>query len=174
MTEKKLLFGKDDIDDAVSSIAKKIGEDYGGGELMTVCVLKGAFVFMSDLIRKIEGVDISVDFVILSSYGSATTTSGEVKVLKDLDSPIEGKDVLIVEDIVDTGITLKFFKDQLLRRGPRSVKICALLDKKERREVDIELDYVGLSMQDGFVVGYGIDCDESYRNLPEIWVIVED
>lgn len=174
MAKKKLLFGKDDIHDAVSSVAEKISEDYRGGELMMVCVLKGAFVFMSDLIRMIEGVDIHVDFVVLSSYGSATTTSGEVKVLKDLDSPIEGRNVLIVEDIVDTGITLKFFKDQLLRRKPKSVKICALLDKKERREVEIELDYVGLSMQDGFVVGYGIDCDENYRNLPEIWVIVED
>ncbi|MBN1574801.1 MAG: hypoxanthine phosphoribosyltransferase [Deltaproteobacteria bacterium] len=174
MARKKLLFSKDDINDAVSSIAKRISKDYKGGRLMMVCVLKGAFVFMSDLIRMIEGVDIFVDFVILSSYGSATTTSGEIKVLKDLDSPIEGKDVLIIEDIVDTGITLKFFKDQLLRRRPKSVKICALLDKKSRREVEIELDYAGLSMQDGFVVGYGIDCDESYRNLPEIWVLMED
>ena len=174
MVNKKLLFGKDDIHDAVSSVAERISEDYRGGELMMVGVLKGAFVFMSDLIRMIKGVDIFVDFVVLSSYGSSTTTSGEVKVLKDLDSPIEGKNVLIVEDIVDTGITLKFFKDQLLRRRPKSVKICALLDKKERREVEIELDYVGLSMQDGFVVGYGIDCDESYRNLPEIWILEED
>ncbi len=174
MTEKKILFSKDDINSAVSRVAEKISEDYRGGELMMVCVLKGAFVFMSDLIRMIEGVDIFVDFVVLSSYGSSTTTSGEVKVLKDLHSPVEGKDVLVVEDIVDTGITLKFFKDQLLRRKPKSVKICALLDKKERREVEIELDYVGFSMQDGFVVGYGIDCDENYRNLPEIWVLKED
>jgi len=174
MTEKKILFSKDDINSAVSRVAERISEDYRGGELMMVCVLKGAFVFMSDLIRKIEGVDIFVDFVVLSSYGSSTTTSGEVKVLKDLHSPVEGKDVLVVEDIVDTGITLKFFKDQLSRRRPKSVKICALLDKKERREVEIELDYVGFSMQDGFVVGYGIDCDENYRNLPEIWVLEED
>lgn len=174
MVKKKILFSKDDIDNAVSSIAKRISEDYRGGKLMMIGVLKGAFIFMSDLIRMIDNVDIFVDFVVLSSYGSSTTTSGEIKVLKDLHNPVEGKDILIVEDIVDTGITLKFFKDQLLRRGPKSVKICALLDKKERREVEIDLDYVGISMQDGFVVGYGIDCDENYRNLPEIWVLEED
>lgn len=174
MTDKRILFTKEDIDRAVSKIAGRISKDYRGKKLIMIGVLKGAFVFMADLIRKIDGVDVSVDFVVLSSYGSSTKSSGEIKVVKDLYTPIEGKDVLIVEDIVDTGTTLKFFKDQLLSKGVGSVKICTLLDKKERRETDVELDYIGLSMENGFVVGYGIDCDENYRNLPEIWVLKED
>jgi hypoxanthine phosphoribosyltransferase len=174
LKKKEILFSKEEIDNAVENIARKVSEEYSGGELLIVGVLKGAFIFMSDLIRKVDGVDIIVDFVILRSYGSSTTSSGEVEVVKDLHGPVEGRDILVVEDIVDTGVTLKFFKDQLLRRGPKSVKICALLDKRARREVEIDVDYVGLLMDDGFVVGYGLDCDENYRNLPEIWVLEEE
>lgn len=128
---------------------------------------------MADLIRKLE-VEVTVDFVALASYGSGTSSSGEVKMLKDLSAPIEGKHVLVVEDIVDTGITLKYLKDILLRRRPKSLAICTLIDKKARREVEIEVDYVGLEMDDGFIMGYGIDCNEAYRNLPEIWVLDQD
>ncbi len=138
-----------------------------------VGILKGSFVFMADLIRKLE-VEVTVDFVALASYGSGTSSSGEVKMLKDLSAPIEGKHVLVVEDIVDTGITLKYLKDILLRRRPKSLAICTLIDKKARREVEIEVDYVGLEMDDGFIMGYGIDCNEAYRNLPEIWVLDQD
>ena len=171
--EKKILFGRKEIERAVSDLARVINKDYKGKKMLMVGILKGAFVFMSDLIRKLD-LDVSVDFVVLRSYGSGKTSSGEVEVIKDLDDPIEGKDVLIVEDIVDTGITLRYFRDLLLLRGPRSLKICALIDKKARREIEIEVDYVGLEMEDGFIVGYGIDCDERYRNLPEIWVLDDE
>ncbi len=138
-----------------------------------VGILKGSFVFMADLIRKID-LDVKVDFVVLGSYGSGTTSSGEVKMLKDLSIPIEGKDVLVVEDIVDTGVTLAYFMDILGRRRPKTLAICALIDKKARREVVIDVDYVGLEMEDGFIVGYGIDCNEEFRNLPDIWVMREE
>jgi hypoxanthine phosphoribosyltransferase len=170
---RKILFAKEEIEGAVSNLAAVINKDYENKKVLMVGILKGAFVFMSDLIRKLD-LDISVDFVVLRSYGSGTTSSGEVEMKKDLEGSIEGKDVLIVEDIVDTGITLRYLRDQLLLRGPKSLKICALLDKKARREVEIDVDYVGLEMTDGFVVGYGLDCDEKYRNLPEIWVLDEE
>lgn len=169
---RKILFDKEEIEWAVSNLAAMINKDYKNKKILVVGILKGAFVFMSDLLRNLD-LDVSVDFVALRSYGSGTTSSGEVEMIKDLDDPIEGKDVLIVEDIVDTGITLKYFRDQLLLRGPKSLKICALIDKKARREVEIDVEYVGLEMTDGFVVGYGLDCDERYRNLPEIWVLEE-
>lgn len=171
--EKKILFSQKEIEGVVSDLAATINKDYRGKKMLMVGILKGAFVFMSDLIRQLD-MDVSVDFVALRSYGSGKTSSGEVEVIKDLDDSIEGRDVLIVEDIVDTGITLRYFRDQLLLRGPKSLKICALIDKKARREVEIDVDYVGLEMEDGFVVGYGIDYDERYRNLPEIWVLDED
>ncbi len=171
--EKKILFDREEIERAVSDLAAVINEDYRGKKMLMVGILKGAFVFMSDLIRKLD-IDVSVDFVVLRSYGSGKTSSGEVEVIRDLDDPIEGKDVLIVEDIVDTGISLRYFRDQLLVRSPKSLKICALIDKKARREVEIDVDYVGLEMEDGFVVGYGIDYDERYRNLPDIWVLDEE
>ena len=170
---RKILFDKKEIERAVSNLAAMINRDYKNKKILVVGILKGAFVFMSDLIRRLD-LDVSVDFVALRSYGSGTTSSGEVEVIKDLDDSIEGKDVLIVEDIVDTGITLRYFRDQLLLRSPKSLKICTLVDKKARREVEIDVDYVGLEMEDGFVVGYGLDCDERYRNLPEIWVLDEE
>jgi hypoxanthine phosphoribosyltransferase len=127
---------------------------------------------MADLVRKLD-VDVELDFVVLRSYGASSTSSGEVEVIKDLEDPIDGRHVLIVEDIVDTGITLRYFRDQLVLRGPASVKICALIDKKARREVYIDVDYVGLEMQEGFVVGYGLDCNEFGRHFPDVWIIEE-
>jgi hypoxanthine phosphoribosyltransferase len=168
--EKRILFPKTDIDRTVSDLARRINEDYRGSPLVLVGILKGSFVFMADLVRKLD-LSVTVDFVALASYGSGTTTSGEVKMIKDLSAPIEGKHVLVVEDIVDTGITLKYLTDLLGRRRPRSLKICALIDKKARREVHIDVDYVGLEMEEGFIVGYGLDCNEEFRNLPEIWLI---
>jgi hypoxanthine phosphoribosyltransferase len=169
---RTVLFSREDIEEAIAKLARRINADYRGKPLILVGILKGSFVFLADLIRKLD-LDVTVDFVVLGSYGSGTTTSGEVKMVKDLSAPIEGKDVLVVEDIVDTGITLTYFMDILRRRKPRSLAICALIDKKARREVNIDVDYVGLEMENGFIVGYGIDCNEKLRNLPEIWVIRE-
>jgi hypoxanthine phosphoribosyltransferase len=167
---KTILFSQRVIEEAVSKLAERINADYRGRSVVMVGILKGSFVFLADLIRKLD-LDVTVDFVVLGSYGSGTTSSGEVKMLKDLSAPIEGKDVLVVEDIVDTGVTLTYFMDILRRRRPRTLAICALIDKKARRKVAVDVDYVGLEMGDGFIVGYGIDCNEAYRNLPEIWVI---
>jgi len=170
---KTILFSRETIRRVVLELGERINADYRGRPVVLVGILKGSFVFLADLVRTLT-LDVTVDFVVLGSYGAGTTASGEVKMLKDLSAPIEGKDVLVVEDIVDTGITLKYFTDILRRREPKSLAICALIDKKARREVDIDVDYVGLEMEDGFIVGYGIDCNEQYRNLPEIWVIRED
>ncbi len=170
---KTVLFSRQVIEEAVLRLAKQISADYKGRPVVLVGILKGSFVFLADLIRRLD-LDVTVDFVVLGSYGSGTTTSGEVKMLKDLSAPIEAKHVLVVEDIVDTGITLTYFMDILRRRRPGSLAICALIDKKARREVAIDVDYVGLEMEDGFIIGYGIDCNEKYRNLPEIWVIDQE
>ena len=134
-----------------------------------VCVLKGAFVFLADLARAIEG-DTTLDFIAVSSYGTSTRSSGQVQLLKDLDSTIEGRDVVIVEDIVDTGLTLQYLQDILRARSPRSLRTACLLSKPSRRKVDVKVDYVGFSIQDKFVVGYGLDYGEKYRNLPFIAV----
>jgi hypoxanthine phosphoribosyltransferase len=171
--KKTILFSRETIEKTVSGLAERINTDYRDRPVVLVGILKGSFVFLADLIRKLD-LDVTVDFVVLGSYGAGTTTSGEVKMLKDLSAPIEGKEVLVVEDIVDTGITLTYFMDILRRRRPKSLAICALIDKKARREVAIDVDYVGLEMEDGFIVGYGIDCNEQYRNLPEIWVVREE
>ena len=134
-----------------------------------VCVLKGAFVFLADLARAIEG-DTTLDFIAVSSYGTSTRSSGQVQLLKDLDSTIEGRAVVIVEDIVDTGLTLQYLQDILRARSPRSLRTACLLSKPSRRKVDVKVDYVGFSIQDKFVVGYGLDYGEKYRNLPFIAV----
>lgn len=170
---KTILFSQKVIEQAIERLARQINTDYRGRPVVLVGILKGSFVFLADLIRRLD-LDVTVDFVVLGSYGSGTTTSGEVKMLKDLSAPIEAKHVLVVEDIVDTGITLMYFMDILRRRRPSSLAICALIDKKARREVQIDVDYVGLEMDDGFIVGYGIDCNEKYRNLPDIWVIDQE
>jgi hypoxanthine phosphoribosyltransferase len=169
----KPLFTKEEIDSAVRDLALSIERDYVDEEIYFICLLKGSFMFMSDLIRCIKNPSI-VDFMRVSSYGNAMQSKGEIVITKDLEEDISGKNVVIVEDIIDSGLTLKSIKKMLLERNPKSLKICALLDKRARREVEIEGDYVGLTIEDGFVVGYGIDYAEQYRNLPEICVVEKD
>jgi hypoxanthine phosphoribosyltransferase len=165
-----LLLNRDQIESIVRSLAEQISKDYLGKELIIVCILKGAFMFLADLIRYLQ-IPVKIDFVRLASYGTGMKSTGFVEITKDIETPIEGKDVLIIEDIIDSGRTLQFLKERLSLSNPRSIKICALLDKKSRREVSIEADYLGQEVEDVFVVGYGIDYSESYRNLPEIYYI---
>lgn len=171
MLEK--LFSKQDIAKTVKKLARKIEKDFKGEEIIFVCLLKGSFMFTSDLVRCIRNPS-RIDFMRVSSYGSAMKTKGTVNVLKDMEEDVEGKNIIIVEDIIDSGLTLTHIKDMLRKRNPKSLKICALLDKRARREVEIEGDYVGFTIDDGFVVGYGIDYAEQYRNCPEICVVVEE
>ena len=147
-----------------------IAGDFPEEELVFVCVLKGSFMFTSDLVRHIPN-PVVVDFMRVSSYGNATTSSEKIRVTKDLETDIRGKNVVIIEDIIDSGRTLRKLRDMLLARNPRALKICALVDKRARRKVEIEGDYVGFTIDDGFIVGYGIDYAEKYRNLPEIFIL---
>ena len=165
----KVLYNKKTIFKRVTDLAQQISLVYPSGELILVGVLKGVFIFLADLVRALK-IPVHIDFVRLASYGASTHSSGKVKILKDLETSITGKDVIIVEDIIDTGLTLKFLKQELTKRRPRSLKICVLLDKKSRRKVEIWLDYVGITMEkDYFVVGYGLDFSEQYRHLSEIF-----
>jgi len=164
------LISREEIESIVKRLADQISKDYAGKELILICILKGAFMFLSDLIRHLR-IPVKIDFVRLSSYGSKMRSSGQVEITKDIEVSIEGKEVLIIEDIIDSGHTLKFLKDRLSLSRPNSVKVCALLDKKARREVSIEADYLGKAIEDVFVVGYGIDVEESYRHLPEIYYV---
>jgi hypoxanthine phosphoribosyltransferase len=166
----KKLFSKKDIEGAVKRLARSIEKDFHGEEILFICLLKGSFMFTSDLVRKIRNPS-RVDFMRVSSYGNATKSKGEIAVTKDLEEDIKGENVVIVEDIIDSGITLKSVSDMLKNRHPKNLKICALIDKRARREVNIEGDYVGFTIEDGFVVGYGIDYAEQYRNYPEIYVV---
>jgi hypoxanthine phosphoribosyltransferase len=161
---------REKIASIVKELADQISKDYGERELVLVCILKGAFMFLSDLIRFLP-IPVQVDFVRLASYGSGMKTSGRVEITKDIEIPIEGKDVLIIEDIIDSGRTLQFLKNRLSLLNPHSIKICALLDKKARREVEIKVDYIGKEVEDVFIVGYGIDFNEAYRHLPEIYYV---
>ena len=161
------MISEAEIAKKVEEIAKQIEIDYKGEPLLVVGILKGASVFVSDLIRKIN-LDVSIDFMSVSSYGNSTESSGTVKILKDLDIDIAGKNVLIVEDIIDSGLTLSNLVKELQIRNPKSLKLCTLLDKPERRKTDVHVDYVGFVIEDKFIVGYGIDWAENYRNLPYI------
>jgi hypoxanthine phosphoribosyltransferase len=160
-----------DIQARVAALAKQIRADYPEG-LHIIAVLKGAFIFMSDLVRNIEG-HVSLDFMALSSYAKGTTSSGEVRVMKDLDTTLDGKDVLIVEDIVDTGLTLTYLQEILRARNPRVLKTACLLSKPSRRKIDVSVEYIGFEIEDHFVIGYGLDYAEKYRNLPYIGVLKE-
>jgi len=171
MEEKlKLLFSKAQIEEVVTRLALQISRDYEGKRPLLIGVLKGAFVFLADLIRKLT-IPVEVDFVRLSSYGLGSESSGQVKFTKELETEIEGKDVIVVEDIIDTGLSLKVLIEVLKERKPKSLRVCCLLDKKFRRTVPLEVDYVGFEIEQGFVVGYGIDYAEKYRELPEIYVV---
>ena len=166
----KILVTREEIAAAVKKLGQQITKDYEGRDLMVVGILKGAIVFYSDLIREID-LPLRTDFMAVSSYGSATKSSGVVQLRKDLDRPIEGMDVLIVEDIVDSGMTLSYLKRVFANRGAASVRIATLLDKPARRRVDLKADYFCFVIPDEFVVGYGLDFDEKYRNLPDIGVL---
>ena len=170
---KELLLSEEQIQKRVAELGRQITEDYTGKEVVLVGVLKGAVVFFADLLRHIEG-NVSMDFISCSSYGSSTVSSGVVRILKDLDRPVEGKHVIVVEDIVDTGITLSYLLENLQSRKAASVRLCSLLNKPERRKVDVYVDYEGFVIPDEFVIGYGLDYDEKYRQLPYIGILKEE
>jgi hypoxanthine phosphoribosyltransferase len=163
----KVLLSHDSIQARIQEMGREIAKDYAGREPHLVGVLKGAFTFMGDLSRAID-LPMTLDFIAVSSYGAATKTSGEVRLVKDLDQGLEGRDLLVVEDIVDTGLTLNYLTNLLRARGPRSLKVATLLSKPSRRLVEIPVDYVGFTIDDHFVVGYGLDFNEKYRNLRDI------
>lgn len=166
----KVLLSEEELNRKVQELGQRISEDYRGKNLLMVSVLKGSVVFMADLMRAVT-IPCEIDFMSVSSYGSGTKTSGVVKIVKDLDINLAGRDLLIVEDILDSGMTLAYIKQMLLDRHPHSIRICTLLDKPERRQADIAADYKGFEVPDEFVVGYGLDYSEKYRNLPYIGVL---
>ncbi|GAV26231.1 hypoxanthine phosphoribosyltransferase [Carboxydothermus islandicus] len=166
----EILISEEEIRAKVKELGQQISRDYAGQDLLLVGILRGAMLFMSDLMREID-IPVNIDFMVVSSYGSGTTTSGEVRVLKDLDRGIEGRNVLLIEDIVDTGLTLNYLTKYLANRHPKSLKVCTLLNKPSRRRVEVKVDYNGFIIPDKFVVGYGLDYNEYYRNLPYIGVL---
>ena len=166
----KIMLSEQEVDEKIQEIGKKISEEYAGKQVHLVCVLKGGVFFMCELAKRIT-VPVSMDFMCVSSYGSETKSSGVVKIVKDLDEPLENKDVLIVEDIIDSGRTLSYLIEILKKRGPSSLKVCTLLDKPERRVVDVDVDYTCFNIPDEFVIGYGLDYDQRYRNLPYVGVL---
>lgn len=167
---ESILITRDAIAAKVAELGRRISDDYQGQDLLAICVLRGAIIFTADLLRHIT-VNVSLDSISVSSYGASTHTSGVVRFLKDLDESIEGRHILVIEDIIDTGLTLKYLTENLRSRGPKSLRICTLLDKPSRRQVDIHPDYVGFQIPDQFVVGYGLDFAERYRNLPDVGVL---
>ena len=171
MEEKiKVLVPEVDVDSKIAELGKKISEDYAGKKVHLICILKGGVFFMCELAKRIT-VPVSMDFMSVSSYGDGAASSGIVKIVKDLDETLEGKDVIIVEDIIDSGRTLYYLMDVLQKRKPNSMRLCTLLDKPERRVKDVKVDYVGFNIPDEFVVGYGLDYAQKYRNLPYIGVV---
>ena len=165
----KIILSEDQLSETVSRLGERISKDYEGKNLLMIGVLKGAVVFLADLMRKIT-IPCKIDFMTLSSYNGGTKSSGVVKITKDLDTPLEGYDVLIVEDILDSGMTLNYTLKLLKARNPKSIKVCTLLDKPSKRKVPIDVDYIGCEIPDEFIIGYGLDYDEKYRNLPFIGV----
>lgn len=166
----RVLLPEEELNERIQTLGREISRDYEGRQVHMICVLKGGSFFMCDLAKRIS-VPVSLDFMSVSSYGSGTKSGGVVKIVKDLDEPIKDKDVLVVEDIVDSGRTLSYLLEMLWARGPESLRLCTLLDKPERRVVDVDVDYTGFQIPDEFVVGYGLDYDQRYRNLPYIGVV---
>lgn len=166
----KVMIPEEEVDAKIRELAEKISKDYEGKQVHLVCILKGSVFFTCELAKRIT-VPVSMDFMSVSSYGDGTTSSGVVKIAKDLDESLEGKDVLVVEDIIDSGRTLSYLLEILKKRNPNSMKLCTLLDKPERRVMDVNVDYVGFNIPDEFVVGYGLDYAQKYRNLPYIGVV---
>lgn len=170
---REILIAEDVLQSKLAELGAKITEDYKDKDLLLVCVLKGAVIFVSDLMRKID-LPLDIDFMAISSYGTNTQSSGVVRILKDLNTSIENRHVLIVEDIIDSGLTLSYLVENLKSRGPASVEICTILDKPDRRAIDLEIKYTGFKVPDEFVVGYGLDYAEKYRNLPYIAILKEE
>lgn len=166
-TVGEVIITQEQINERAREIGEQITQDYRGEEVVLVCILRGAVLWMGDIMKNVA-LDTVIDFMAVSSYGASTKSSGVVKIIKDLDSDIEGKNVIIVEDIVDSGTTLNYLKHYLENRKTRSVRICTLLDKPAGRKVDLQADYVGFEVEDRFIVGYGLDFDQKYRNLPYI------
>ena len=166
----RVLLPEEEVNKRISEIGEQISKDYVGKQVHLVCVLKGGSFFMCELAKRIT-VPVSLDFMSVSSYGADTKSSGVVKIVKDLDEPLVGKDVIVIEDIVDSGRTLSYLLDMLQDRGPQSMRLCTLLDKPDRRVVDVKVDYTGFQIPDEFVVGYGLDYDQRYRNLPFIGIV---
>ncbi len=165
-----ILIPEDKVDERIAQLGEQISQDYEGRQVHLIGILKGSIFFICELAKRIT-VPVTMDFMSVSSYGAGTKSSGVVKLIKDLDEPIIGKDVLVVEDIIDSGRTLNYLLKNLSSRQPASIRLCTMLDKPERREVDVEVDYQGFSIPDEFVVGYGLDYDQRYRNLPYIGVL---
>lgn len=170
---KKTLVSEEEIISKVKELGKQITEDYQGKDLLLVGILKGAVIFMSELAKNID-LPIEMDFMAVSSYGKSSKSTGEVRIIKDLDFSVENKNLLIIEDIIDTGYTLSYLIDNLRKRGAKSVKVCTLLDKPDRRKADIYVDYLGFVVPDEFIVGYGLDYAEQYRNLPYVAALKEE
>lgn len=166
----RVLLSEEQVDARIQAIGEQISKDYAGKQVHLVCVLKGGSFFMCELAKRIT-VPVSLDFMSVSSYGNDTKSSGVVKIVKDLDESLKDKDVIVVEDIVDSGRTLSYLLEMLRDRGPRSLRLCTLLDKPERRVIDVNVDYTGFEIPDEFVVGYGLDYDQRYRNLPYIGIV---
>jgi len=169
----KILITREEIAKTVARLAGEIGRDYHGKQPLLIGVLKGSFMFMADLVRQLD-LPLEVDFVRLSSYGAGKETSGKVRVVQGLKTPIKGRDVLVVEDIVDTGITISFLLNYLKKKKPASLKFCTLTDKPSRRRVPVSIDYLGFTVPDKFIVGYGLDFDEKFRHLPDICLVSEE
>lgn len=170
----EVMIDEQTVDDRIAQLGKKISEDYAGKSVHMICVLKGGVFFMCELAKRVT-VPVSMDFMSVSSYGGGTQSSGVVKIVKDLDEPLAGKDVLVVEDIIDSGRTLSYLLKNLRTRKPASLRLCTLLDKPERRVVsDVNVDYTGFQVPDVFIVGYGLDYDQKYRNLPYIGAVKFD
>ena len=165
-----VLVSKEQIAERVNELGRQITDDYSGKDITVIGILKGSVPFMADLIRAIE-MPVAIDFMAVSSYGASTSSSGNVRILKDLDANVAGRHLLIVEDIIDSGITMQYLLNNLASRGAASIRVCTLLDKPERRQVPIQADYTGFSIPNEFVVGYGLDYNQMYRNLPEIGVL---
>ncbi len=170
---KKVLVCKERIAERVRELGEQISRDYEGESITLVCTLRGGCVFFADLIRAVRG-DVEIDFIAVSSYGAGTKTSGEVKMVKDLSEPIKGKNIIVVEDIIDTGVTLSYLKKLLEAREPKSLKICSLLDKPSRRKVEFEGDYIGFEIENEYVVGYGLDFNQKMRHYPDVCVLAPE
>jgi len=166
----KILISRDEIAKAVSRLAREVERDYQDKQPLLIGVLKGSFMFMADLIRQLD-LPLDLDFIRLSSYDAARESSGKVEVVHEMKTPVKGRDVLVVEDIVDTGITISFLLDYIKIKQPASLKVCTLTDKPSRRRVQVPIDYRGFTVSNKFIVGYGLDCDQKFRNLPDIYTL---